>query len=69
MQMSMLAATRDILIYGVLMKWSEKSVDAARILETFSFPGRQSPQPLELGQWNLITTHCGYGPFAADLLY
>lgn len=69
MQISMLAATpRHPHLRCVLTKLErEKSVDAARILETFFLPRpKQSSQPLELGQWNLITTTCGYGPFSAQ---
>jgi hypothetical protein len=68
MQISMIAATpRHPHLRCVLRTLErEKNVDAARILDTFFLPRpKQSPRELELGQWNLITTHCGYKPFAA----
>jgi hypothetical protein len=69
MQISMLAATpRHPHLRCVLAKLErEKNVDAANILETFFLPRpKQSSQSLELGEWNLITTLCGHGPFNAQ---
>jgi mannosyltransferase OCH1-like enzyme len=68
-QISMIAATpRHPHLRCVLSQLErEKSIDAAQILETFFLPRpKQGPQPLEPGQWNQITTHCGYETFSAE---
>jgi mannosyltransferase OCH1-like enzyme len=70
-QISMIAATpRHPHLRCVLSSLErEKSIDAARILETFFLPKskQQKPQTLEPEKWNQITTQCGYGlPFSAQ---